>query len=341
MKRQYKSEEEDLVMKDNIIADRATITPIQDPLITDFISYIKNERGLSENTVKAYQRDIEDLYRFLKEKSSSDTFVWPPKKSDIETYMATLHTSHLQMSSQSRRMIAIKVFLRFLFREEYIEQNISSLFETPKQWQRIPSVLDYQEIEAILQAPDLSTNDGVRDRAIFELLYGTGIRVSELCSLSIYDVTDEAIRVYGKGGKERIVPIGKKALASVDQYLHVVRGNFDSEKNAALFVTNKGKAITREFVWHRVRGYAKRLGLTKQVSPHIFRHTYASHLLEGGADVRVIQDLLGHAHISSTDRYTHVSKAQIQEAFYNFHPRWEESAEKKKPLPTRNKKGRD
>lgn len=295
-----------------------------DPIIADFLSYIEHERGLARHTISAYKRDIEQLYLFLHpENESQRTFAWPPTGKEIEAYARFVHDSKLQLSSQVRRLVAMKAFLKFLYREEYIPTNLASMIETPHQWQKIPQILDYSEMEALLKAPNMRTKSGVRDRAIMELLYGTGVRVSELCQLSLYDVTDEHIRVHGKGGKERIIPIGAQALEAVDRYIHNVRSLFDSDTNEALFVTGKGIRVTREFVWGRIRFYAKALGITKQVSPHVFRHTYASHLLEGGADVRVIQELLGHAHISSTDRYTHVSTAQLQELFYNFHPRWD------------------
>jgi integrase/recombinase XerD len=221
-----------------------------------------------------------------------------------------------------RALVAAKVFLRYLFRERHIAKDVSALLESPKIWQTIPSALSYQELETLLQTPDQSTDQGIRDLAILELLYGTGIRVSELCSLSIYDVSDDLVRVHGKGGKERLVPIGSAALRAIDTYLHRVRQQYDSESVPNLFVTKKGGPLSRTEVWKMVRDYSKKAGIEKKVSPHTFRHTYATHLLDAGADLRVIQDLLGHAHISSTDRYTHVSRAQLREVFRTFHPRW-------------------
>ncbi len=294
------------------------MSDIDDEYIVEFLIYIQSEKGLSKNTVQAYKRDITDLYLFIKKELLS----WLPKKSDIRAYMSFLHQSSLQLSSQARKMVAIKVFLKFLFRENYIDENIAPFFETAKRWQKIPATLNYNEIEAILHSPNLDSEEGILDKALFEILYGTGIRVSELCSLSLYDITDDAIRVRGKGGKERVVPIGEKALTAIDRYLNSTRSSYESDKNSILFLTSKGKPITRAFVWRRVHEHRKKLGLTKDLSPHVFRHTYASHLLDAGADVRIIQDLLGHAHISSTDRYTQLSSSQIQELFHIFHPRW-------------------
>jgi integrase/recombinase XerD len=221
-----------------------------------------------------------------------------------------------------RFLASAKVFCRYLFREKYISTNVSALLESPKLWRTLPSVLSGSDIDRLVESPDLSTDEGIRDRAILELLYGTGLRVSELCGLSLYDVSDDLVRVRGKGGKERLVPVGRQALLAIDAYLTRVRQKHDSETVQKLFVTDKGKPIGRTFVWGRVHKLAKQAGIDKKVSPHTFRHTYATHLLDAGADLRVIQDLLGHAHISSTDRYTHVSRSQIREVFRTFHPRW-------------------
>jgi len=172
--------------------------------------------------------------------------------------------------------------------------------------------------------PDLTQPEGIRDRAILELLYGAGIRVSELVALELYDVSDVHIKVHGKGGKERLVPLCKESLRWIDRYLTCVRDSWESEHTAALFIGPRGKPIHRIFVWKMIKSYASQAGLPEKISPHTFRHTYASHLLDAGADVRVIQELLGHAHISSTDRYTHLNMNQIREVFHAFHPRWED-----------------
>ncbi len=284
--------------------------------IEEFISYLASERGLSKNTQEAYRRDLVRLWEFTKQESK----VWPP---DLDTVMAFMQAEQgmgKKSTSLVRAVIAIKVFLRFLFREGRSSHNLSSLLETPKLWTTIPSVLSPLEVDRLLAAPDVTTCTGVRDKAILELLYGTGIRVSELCGLSIYDVSDDLIRVRGKGAKERLVPIGAHALKAIDAYLGLLSAK--RELDRPLFVTERGKRLTRIGVWKIVRHYAKAVGIEKKVSPHTFRHSYASHLLDAGADLRIIQDLLGHAHISSTDRYTHVSTSQLRELFRAFHPRW-------------------
>jgi integrase/recombinase XerD len=240
----------------------------------------------------------------------------------VVAYVKALQQRNLKETSQVRALAAIKMFLKFLYREGVVSANEGALLDCPKIWQTIPSILSLPQVERLMQLPNLETDVGIRDRAILEMLYGTGIRVSELCHLTIYDVADDMVRVFGKGRKERLVPLGKEALKAVDRYLHAVRSKFDSSTELHLFVSHRGNRIDRGSVWKIVRQYAKAAGIEKKISPHTFRHTYASHLLDAGADVRIIQELLGHAHISSTDRYTHISMSHVQEAFRAFHPRW-------------------
>lgn len=291
-----------------------------DPLIEEFILYIGAERGLAPHTQQAYRRDLTQLREFVDVERRG----WPPTIEAIVAFLK-VQTATKKSSSVVRALAAAKVFVRYLFREKHIPKDISLLLESPKLWKTLPSVLSGSDVDRLLEVPDVSTEEGMLDRAILEMLYGTGMRVSELCSLSIYDVNDDLVRVQGKGGKERLIPIGRQALSSVDAYLTTVRSRYESEQIRTLFVTPKGMPITRTFVWGRIRELAKMAGIEKKVSPHTFRHTYATHLLDAGADLRVIQDLLGHAHISSTDRYTHVSRSQIREVFRTFHPRWKES----------------
>ncbi len=286
--------------------------------IDEFIAYIASEKGLSENTQEAYRRDLEAACNYCEQTG----IAWPMGYASVVAYIKALQQKGLKETSQVRALISIKMFLKFLYRESIVLVNEGSLLECPKIWQTIPSILSSAQVECLMQLPCLKTDDGIRDRAILEVLYGTGIRVSELCQLTIYDVADDMVKVFGKGRKERLVPIGSKALMAIDQYLHGVRSKFESDTERHLFVTNRGRAIDRIAVWKIVRQYARRAGIEKKISPHTFRHSYATHLLDAGADVRVIQELLGHAHISSTDRYTHVSTSHIREAFRAFHPRW-------------------
>ncbi len=290
--------------------------------LQDFLSYITSEKGLSKNTQIAYQQDLTKFFKFLEQydlNACSEI-----QQDHVVSFLKNLESTGYKESSQARALIAIKVFFHFLKREEYIEKDIGQFLDTPKLWQTLPDVLSYEEMNRLLSQPKLDTYNGLRDKAILELLYSTGIRVSELCTLSIYDVDDEFIKVKGKGSKERIVPLGTKAIGAIDAYLIRGREFCATPDENHLFLTKKGKPLDRIAVWHLIKEYAEKAQITKNIFPHTFRHTYATHMLDGGADLRVIQDLLGHAHISSTDRYTHVSMSKVQELFQALHPRWKE-----------------
>lgn len=217
-------------------------------------------------------------------------------------------------------LIALKVFFRFLKKEGVLKIDVGNYFETPKMWQIIPEVLQIHEVEALLNEPKNDNPVGARDKAILELLYATGMRVSELCALKVRDLSDTFVKVKGKGKKERLIPVGKKAISAVDHYLLHFRGEV-KEEEGPLFVSSRGNPIDRMTVWKQVKMYAKKAGIAKEISPHTLRHSFATHLLEGGADLRLIQDMLGHEDIGTTDRYTHVSGSRLRTAFKMFHPR--------------------
>lgn len=283
--------------------------------IQDFATYLISEKGLSLHTLESYQCDIQSFLSFL---TSYELKNWGElKQQHVIDFLGEKKTTGYASSSISRALIAIKVFFRFLKREGIISHNITLLLTTPKIWQLIPDVLSLEEMEHLLNQPNRSTMKGARDRAILEVLYATGIRVSELCGLCIQDVDDDYLRIKGKGGKERLVPIGKQAICAIDRYLHFRDGGVEQ----ALFLGRGGSSIDRVTVWKIVKGYAKQAEITKLISPHTFRHSFATHLLDNGADLRVIQELLGHSSIKSTDRYTHVSCSHLHEAFRHFHPR--------------------
>lgn len=286
-----------------------------DSRLEEFLVHVGTEKGLSKNTQMAYRGDLERIHAFI----GKNSFPWPP---DYETILKFLRFEKDQMKEESsiaRALVSIKLFLKFLYREGYLQKDISILLETPKLWKTLPSVLNHVEVERLLQAPNTATDEGLRDYTILELLYGTGMRVSELCGLHIHDVLDNQVKVFGKGGKERIVPLGGKASSALKSYLERIR----LQKGPGfLFLAKRGGPLSRIDVWKMVKRYTMKVGIQKDISPHTFRHTYASHLLDAGADLRVIQELLGHAHISSTDRYTHLSKSQVREVFRTFHPRW-------------------
>jgi len=285
----------------------------------DFLAYIASEKGLALNTIAAYQRDIQGFIDFLQ--SIGITQFADVDTNHIIAFLSSMKDLNYATASLCRALIAIKVLFRFLTREFLVSVNVALYLQTPKLWQLIPDVLDCEEVELLLQQPDPSSHEGARDKAIIEILYASGLRVSELCSLDIYSIDDAVVRVMGKGSKERIVPIGEAAIEAADHYLTHYRSEFDSDKQLALFVNKKGKRIDRIAVWKMIKNYAKKAEILKNISPHTLRHSFATHLLDNGADLRVIQEMLGHASISSTDRYTHVSRTRLQEAFQQFHPR--------------------
>jgi integrase/recombinase XerD len=280
--------------------------------IADFISYIASEKGLAVNTIEAYKRDLDNFTAFLQGISFSSV-----TSLQIIAYLSHLKQKGYASSSICRALMAIKVFFRFLTREGFIPSNPALYLESPKLWQLIPEVLSFEEVEKLLNQPDTEELPGARDKAILEMLYASGLRVSELCSMDLYSVDDTMVRVMGKGGKERMVPIGESAIKSLDHYLSFL----DGVEQKALFVNDKGKRISRNFVWKMIKDYAKKAGIAKNISPHTLRHSFATHLLDNGADLRIIQEMLGHASIGSTERYTHVSQSRLQEAFELFHPR--------------------
>lgn len=291
--------------------------------IDEFATYLISEKGLSLHTLEAYRHDIQSFSLFLERYSIKQ---WQQvKQQHIIEFLAFKNEKAFAPASISRGLIAIKVFFRFLKREGLVQDNVAILLETPKIWQLIPDVLSIEEMESLLNQPDSSHRKGARDRAILEVLYASGLRVSELCGLNICDVDDHSLRVKGKGGKERIVPIGRKAITAIDCYLNFRDGETMDRENP-LFLGRGKRSIDRVTVWKLVKEYARQAGITKTIFPHTFRHSFATHLLENGADLRVIQELLGHASISSTDRYTHVSCIHLQEAFQSFHPRLEDNS---------------
>ncbi len=267
------------------------------------------------NTLEAYGRDISMFFQYFPEKDLKEI-----DEKDLICFLSHLHKKRYASSSVCRMMIALKVFFRFIKKEGLAGRSFDSYLETPKVWQLVPDVMTVEEVEDLLKQPGQDDFFSSRDRAILEVLYASGLRVSELCGLDITDVGDESVRVVGKGRKERIVPIARSALDAVDCYLTHREGIKDL-KNPALFLTKSGKRIDRTQVWEKVKLYSKKAGIVKKISPHTLRHSFATHLLENGADLRVIQEMLGHASIATTDRYTHISQKHLNEAFKQFHPR--------------------
>lgn len=277
--------------------------------IADFLVYLGSEKGLSPRTLEAYGRDLHGLREYLKGKT--------PSSEDIIHYFETLKGRGIASSSLCRALVAVKVFYRFMKREKRMEANPTLFLESPRMWQLIPEVMTEEEVSRFLEAPGRDDFIGARDRALFHLMYASGLRVSEVCQLNIGDISDDFVRVKGKGGKERIIPVAAAAVDELDHFL----ANFRIEGEGAIFITTRGTRMSRIAVWERVKHYAGKAGIVKSISPHTLRHSFATHLLENGADLRIIQELLGHANIATTDRYTHISHKHLHTAFEKFHPK--------------------
>lgn len=277
-------------------------------LIDQFNFYLSVERGLSPNSISAYLKDAEGLLKQLDETPISGV-----TDEHVSRHLSQLRSEGLKPASIARKLAAIKVFFRFLKRDGIIPKKIASELEGPRLWQTIPEVLTVDEVERLITAAKSKCL-----AALIELLYSSGLRASEICSIKIDDVGDAFVRVLGKGSKERLVPIGSKALEAIDSYLAQERPD---TPNPHLFLNSKGKPWERTALYRAIRLLGVQAGLLKPIGVHTLRHSFATHLLDRGADLRIIQELLGHASIATTDRYTHVSKQALKERFMEFHPR--------------------
>lgn len=284
--------------------------------IEEFLLFLVSEKGLSKNTCQSYERDLRLFWHFLREKGLSSYQALT--SSHLIEFFSYLKERGLASASICRSIIAIRVFFAFLLREKIIKEDFHVFLQVPRLWEYIPDVLTLEEVQKLLNAPGKEDLYGLRDRAIMQVLYATGVRASEICSLKIKDVSDEYIKVKGKGEKERLIPIAAQAIGAIDAYLQKreIENSMD-----ILFLSKKGQALTRIGMWSIIKKYAKAVGIEKKVSPHTLRHSFATHLLENGADLRIIQEMLGHSNIATTDRYTHISNHHLMNAFDQFHPR--------------------
>ena len=291
-----------------------------DLLLDQFINHLRVEKGLADNTIESYSRDLIRFLHFLKSRNVSPLHV---AQDHIMDYMSTLEGA-LSVRSAARNLSAIKIFFRFLVSDGKIEGNPSRLLESPKLPQRLPGVLTQNEVEMLLSQPDVSNPRGQRDKAMLELLYATGLRVSELVGLEVSNINLEAgyVRTVGKGSKERMVPMGEKALNALREYLSDGRvGLLRKRRSPKLFLNSRGQSLTRQGFWKIIKQYGVLAGINKKITPHLLRHSFASHLLEGGADLRAVQVMLGHADISTTQIYTHVTRERLKEIHEKYHPR--------------------
>ena len=289
-------------------------------LVDDFITYLRVERGLAENTIQAYSRDLVRFIQYLERLSLNPVRI---SRNGLRDYLGSL-ADDLSKRSLARNISALKTFFRFLVSEGRMKENPARLLETPRIQQKLPDILSPDEVEQLLSQPNITTPLGQRDRAMLELLYATGLRVSELVALRLLDVNLEAgyVKALGKGAKERLVPFGEKALQAVEYYLS--HGRLCLLKNGhppQLFLNFRGKPLTRQGFWKIIKNHGRMAGIQKNIKPHGLRHSFASHLLGAGADLRSVQVMLGHADITTTQIYTHVTRERLKALHEACHPR--------------------
>ncbi len=287
--------------------------------VQQFLDFCRVEKGLAANSIAAYRRD---LARYQEFSESQQTALADAEH--LRRYFDSLHRSGLNSRSVARHLTTLRNFYRFLLEQGRIGEDPTALLTAPKQWNSLPKYLSLNEIEKILGAPDCRTASGIRDRAMLELLYATGCRVSELVKLEVLDLVPDigVLRVTGKGNKQRIVPVGRSAAEAVANYLASARPRLLGRRTSRfLFVTSRGGPMTRQAFWKLLNGYGKRVGIFHGLTPHVVRHTFATHLLEGGADLRSVHTMLGHADISTTQVYTHVMQSRLKKTVEQHHPR--------------------
>lgn len=291
-------------------------------LIEQFLSYISVERGMANNTISSYKRDLSRFADFLKSKKLDS--IDKVSRQVINSFMMAEKDRGLMSNSVSRELACIKSFFKFLLRENIIKEDAANIIESPKLWKKLPSTLSVDEVGTLLNTPNVRDPMGARDKACLELMYATGMRVSEVVNLKMDDINMAVgfAKCFGKGSKERIVPFGKKAKESLERYLEKSRPQF-LKKNISnfLFLTRLGKSMSRQTFWKIIKRYTKLARLKKKITPHSLRHSFATHILERGADLRIVQEMLGHADISTTQIYTHVSKDRLKSIHEKFHPR--------------------
>lgn len=291
-------------------------------LLADYLTYLRVERGLAQNTVLSYERDLKKFIYFLKDANFSD---WSEiKRQQIITYLLKLQEEKMAPASISRNLAAIRSFFNYLTTENLLGEDPAKDLDSPKLSKKLPKIITVAEVEELLNQPDETDKIGIRDRAMLELLYASGLRVSELISLEVDDVNLDLgfLRCQGKGSKERIVPLGKMAIHYIQLYLEHSRPKLVKNiYQKTLFLNFHGRPMTRQGFWKIIKKYAKQSGINTEITPHTFRHSFATHLLENGADLRSVQEMLGHADISTTQIYTQVTGKKLKNIHKKFHPR--------------------
>jgi integrase/recombinase XerD len=297
-------------------AGRATET-----LCTDFLAYLRGECHLAANSVDAYGRDMRQFVGWAGTRRLIDITV-----SDLSAYMGTLKATGLAPASVARNVVAVRTFFKFLQLEGVVTDNPAELLATQKMWQRVPTVLTVRQVEVFLSSPKKTDSFWQRDVAMLEVLYATGCRASEVCNLRLRDLSlsERYLRCEGKGGKQRMVPIGSKAIAAITRYVEELRHELADKAHSQpdeLFLSRCGRVLDRIQLWRLVKRYANRVGIDSKISPHSLRHSFATHLLAGGADLRQVQEMLGHASIQTTQIYTHVEHSRLKKVHQQYHPR--------------------
>ncbi len=293
----------------------------KDHLLEEFLKYLRVERGLAHNTVESYHYDLIQFAAYLARENST---LKDASEGLILNYLSCQKGQGRSARTLSRYLAAIRSFYHYLLQERYISVDPTQNLTSPKLEKRLPRVLSVQEVELLLSQPDVRTVTGLRDRAMLELLYAAGMRVSELTGLNTEHLNLEMgyVRCVGKGGRERIIPIGMVAVRYAREYL--LKSRVKLRKNSwekALFLNRHGKRLTRQGFWKILKGYAQRAGIQREITPHILRHSFATHLLENGADLRIVQEMLGHADVATTQIYTHLSQKRLREVYERAHPR--------------------
>ncbi|VEF47905.1 site-specific tyrosine recombinase XerD [Bacillus freudenreichii] len=292
--------------------------------LQDFIHFMIVEKGLSQNTVKAYERDLVNYLSYVQKILHINSFDEITRMHIIQ-FLGQIKGEGKSSRTLARHIASIRSFHQFLLREKAAGHDPTVHIETPQLEKNLPKVLSITDVQSLLEAPDQSTMFGIRDKAMLELLYGTGTRISELLDMNLDDIhlTIGFVRCRGKGNKERIIPIGMEATKAIERYLKEARPKLRKEKNKtdALFLNHHGKRLTRQGFWKNLKKLASKADIKKELTPHTLRHSFATHLLENGADLRAVQEMLGHADISTTQIYTHVSKSRLKDVYKQFHPR--------------------
>lgn len=291
--------------------------------LQEYLAYLKLERNLSEQSVSSYSSDINKFLNYIEDQNVTD--LNSVKTKLITEYFEVMRDLGISSSSTSRYLSAVKGFFKYLSSQEYIEKDPVEILSTRITERKLPSVLSFLEIEELLQSPNVKEKFGLRDKAMLELFYSSGLRVSELINLKISDLyfSDGVIRVLGKGSKQRIIPIGSSAVKWIREYMKTLRPLLEKKMKSEniIFLNNRGTKLSRMGVWKIVDKYVKAAKIEKEFHPHTFRHSFATHLLEGGADLRAVQEMLGHADISTTQIYTHIDREFVKQMHKDFHPR--------------------